>query len=35
MVSCYNIDLIFIIILNLVVSLGMVTKKDQISDRYN
>ena len=32
---CYDIDLIFIIILNLIASLGMVTKKDQISNGYD
>ena len=34
-VLCYDIDLIFVIVLNFVASLGMITKKDQISNGYN
>ena len=34
-ISGYDIDLIFIIILNLVASLRVVAKKDRISDGYN
>ena len=35
MMPCNNIDLIFIIILNFITSLGMIVKKDQISDGYD
>ena len=35
MMSCYDVDLIFIIILNFVTSLRMNAKKDQISDGYD
>ena len=35
MMSRYDVDLIFIVILNFVGSLGMIAKKDQISDGYN